>query len=55
MANNIRIISLKDSPKYRQTLTDYVENNWKPVFKPFTEVLNEIFQGGKTFPNATLC
>ena len=50
MANNIRIISLKDSPKYRQTLTDYVENNWKPVFKPFTEVLTECFSGEKDLP-----
>ncbi|MFC1948936.1 GNAT family N-acetyltransferase [Chloroflexota bacterium] len=50
MENNISIVSLKDLPNYRQTLTDYVENNWKPVFKPFTEVLNEIFSGEKELP-----
>lgn len=50
LANNISIVSLKDLPNYRQTLTDYVENNWKQVFKPFTEVLNEIFSGEKELP-----
>jgi len=28
LANNISIVSLKDLPSYRQTLTDYVHNNW---------------------------
>ena len=50
MANNISIVSLKDLPDYRQTLTEYVKNNWPGVFHPFTDVLAEIFSGGKELP-----
>ena len=50
MVDDIRIVSLKDLPQYRQTLTDYVENSWKPVFKPFTDVLTDLFSGDKTLP-----
>ena len=39
-----------DFPKYKQTLIDYVENNWKPVLKPFTQVIAECFSGGKDLP-----
>ena len=50
MANNISIVSLKDLPNYRQTLTDYVEKNSKWWFMPFTDVLSEIFSGEKDLP-----
>jgi GNAT superfamily N-acetyltransferase len=50
LTNNIRIVSLKDLPKYRQTLTDYVERNWKGVFDPFTDVLVELFSREKALP-----
>jgi len=50
LANNISIVSLKDLPSYRQTLTDYVANNWKAVLYPFTDVLSEIFSGEKELP-----
>ena len=49
-SNNIRIISLKDAPRYRQPLIDYVENNWKVVLKPFTQIVNECFSGEKDLP-----
>jgi tRNA (cmo5U34)-methyltransferase len=41
---------LEDFPHYRQALTDYVEKNWKPVFKSFTAVLNEISSREKELP-----
>jgi hypothetical protein len=33
LPDNISIVSLKDLPDYRQTLIDYVENNWKDTIK----------------------
>jgi len=50
-ANNIRIVSLKDFPHYKQTLTDYFKSDWpEPAFQFFTGVLNEIFSGDKELP-----
>lgn len=51
LANNISIVSLKDLPDYRQTLTDYVENNWRGVYQAFTDVLGEMYSGEKELPN----
>jgi GNAT superfamily N-acetyltransferase len=50
LANNISIVSLKDLPHYRQALTDYVNNNWKGVLDPFTDVLSELFSAKKELP-----
>lgn len=51
MENNISIVSLKDLPNYRQTLTDYFEVNWpEPAIQFFTEVLSEIFSAEKELP-----
>jgi GNAT superfamily N-acetyltransferase len=50
LVDNISIVSLKDLPGYRQALTDYVEKYWKGVFKPFIEVLNELFSVDKELP-----
>jgi GNAT superfamily N-acetyltransferase len=50
LINNIRIVSLKDFPNYRQALIDYVANNWKGVLDPFTDVLSELFSKKKELP-----
>jgi GNAT superfamily N-acetyltransferase len=48
--NEINIVSLLDAPEYRQTLIEYVENNWTPVLKPFTWVVDEVFWNSKELP-----
>jgi GNAT superfamily N-acetyltransferase len=50
LVNDINILSLKDFPVYRQTLVNYVENYWKPVFRPFTWVVDEVFWSKKELP-----
>lgn len=46
----IRIVSLKEMPEYRQALIDYVEKNWKPVSKAFSQVVAECLSGKDAFP-----
>ncbi len=55
LENNISIVSLKDFPDYRQTLTDYFEVNWpEPAIQFFTEVLSEIFSAEKELPKCCM-
>jgi GNAT superfamily N-acetyltransferase len=49
-ADNVKIVSLKDLPNYRQPLIDYVEKSWKPVFYTFTDVVAECFSGKNDLP-----
>jgi GNAT superfamily N-acetyltransferase len=51
---NIRIVSLKDFPAYRESLIAYVKNNWEPVLKPFTMVIDEVFGSKKGLPECHL-
>jgi GNAT superfamily N-acetyltransferase len=50
LSNNISLVSLKVVPEHRQTLIDYVEKNWKPVFKPFTQIITDCFSGEHDLP-----
>ncbi len=46
----IRIVSLKEMAEYRQALIDYVERNWKPVFKAFSQVVAACLSGKGALP-----
>jgi GNAT superfamily N-acetyltransferase len=48
--NKTEIVSLRDFPEYTQTLIEYVRNNWRAVYNPFTDVLGEIYTGDKVLP-----
>jgi GNAT superfamily N-acetyltransferase len=48
--NKTEIVSLRDFPEYTQTLVEYVRNNWKGVYNPFTDVLGEIFTSQNKLP-----
>ncbi len=54
LPRGVRVVSLKDAPGYRQTLTDYVAKNWPAVLGPFTQVVNELFSGDGELPQCHL-
>jgi GNAT superfamily N-acetyltransferase len=54
LVKDISIVSLKDSPEYKQSLMRYVEDNWRAVYKPFAGVVDEVFWSYKKFPKCYL-